>query len=65
MQGKPVYSGVITQECLGCGQSAALGLLPGGGPPPLFFKDTEREREVVSKRVSLQPNSAAYFVMRI
>lgn len=42
MQGKPVYSGVITQECLGCGQSAALGLLPGGGPPPVFFKDTER-----------------------
>ena len=29
MQGKPVYFGVITEECLGCGQSvAAAALLP-------------------------------------
>lgn len=49
---KPVYSGVITEECLGCGQSAAAaaaaavggGLLPCGGPPPAFVKERERER---------------------
>lgn len=50
---KPVYSGVITEECLGCGQSAAAaaaaavggGLLPCGGPPPAFVKERERETE--------------------
>ena len=60
---KPVYSRVITEECLGCGQSAAAaaggggggGLLPCGGPPPAFVKERERNREVKTKWAPSRP----------
>ena len=61
MQGEEV----ITEECLGCGQSAAAaagggGLLPCGGPPPAFVKERERNTEVRINWAPSRPTHGSY-----